>query len=131
METYGLDYSAMTEKQQYELGAYVNLISSSTALITNPIQGVQQKYTTEDFERYLSIMHMTGYPEKYIRDKDVIVFLANLLYQIELDDKDKDLLGKSIKTNKDLLKALKTNKKNFDPDYIDLAIDAVKFKYVI
>ena len=131
METYGLDYSTMTEKQQYELGTYVNLVSSSTALITNPIQGVQQKYTAEDFERYLSIMHMTGYPEKYIRDKDVIVFLANLLYQIELDDKDKELLGKSIKTNKDLLKVLKTNKKNFDPDYIDLAIDAVKFKYVI
>ena len=130
METYGFDYSKMTEKQQYELGSYVNLVSSSTALITNPILGVQPKYTEEDFKRYLSIMHMTGYPEKYIRDKDVIVFLANLLYQIDLDDKEKDLLGKSIKTNKELLKALNTTKKFFDDKYIDLAIDAIRFKYV-
>ena len=131
METYGLDYSSMTEKQQYELGSYVNLVSSSTALITNPIIGVQPKYTKEDLERYLSIMYMTGYPEKYIRDKETIVFLANLLYQVEMEEKDKELLGKSIKTNKELLQTLNINKKNFDPGYIDLAIDAVKFKYVI
>ena len=130
LETYGLDYSSMTEKQQYELGAYVNLASSATALITNPIQGVQPKYSEEDFKRFLSIMYMTGYPDRYIRDKEAIVFLANLLYHIELDDKDKDLIGKSIKTNKELLKALNTNKKCFDVNYVDLAIDAVKFKYV-
>lgn len=130
LETYGLDYSAMSEKQQYELGSYVNLVSSSTSLITNPIVGVQPKYSEEDFKRYLSIMHMTGYPDKYLRDKDVIIFLANLLYQIDLDDKDKDLLGKSIKSNKELLKALNTTKKQFDEKYVDLAIDAIHFKYV-
>lgn len=130
LETFGYDYSAMTEKQQYELGLYVNLVSSATALIINPILGVQPKYSKEDYERFLSIMYMTGYPDRFIRDKDVVVFLANLLYQIELDDKEKDLLGKSIKSNKELLKSLNSNKKYFDVNYIDLAIDAVKFKYV-
>ena len=130
IDAFGLDYSSMTEKQQYELGAYVNLVSSSTNLITNPIQGVQPKYTKEDFERFLSIMYMTGYPDRYIRDEDVIVYLANLLYQIELDEKDKDLLGKSINSNKQLLKALNTTKRNFDENYVDLAKQAIDFKYI-
>ena len=130
LETYGFDYSKMTEQQQYQLGTYVNLVSSSTALLINPIIGIQQKYNEEDFKRYLSIMHMTGYPEKYLRDKEVIIFLSNLLYQINLDDKDKDLLGKSIKSNKELLKALNTTKKFFDEKYVDLAIDAIHFKYI-
>ena len=129
-EMYGYDYSAMTKKQQYELGSFVNLVSSSTTLLTNPIQGLQPKYTEEDFEHYLSIMHMEGYPEEYLQDKKVIVYLANLLYHVELDDKDKDVLGKSIRSNTDLLKALNTTKKSFDIDYIDLAIKAVKFKYM-
>ena len=130
LESFGLDYSSMTEKQQYELGAYVNLVSSATNLITNPIQGVQPKYTKEDFERFLSIMYMTGYPDRYIRDEDVIVFLANLLYQVDLDEKDKDLLGKSINNNKQLLKALNTTKRNFDENYVDLAKQAIDFKYI-
>ena len=129
-EMYGYDYSAMTKKQQYELGSFVNLVSSSTTLLTNPIQGLQPKYTEEDFEHYLSIMHMEGYPEEYLQDKKVIVYLANLLYHVELDDKDKDVLGKSIRSNTDLLKALNTTKKSFDIDYIDLAIKAVKFMYM-
>ena len=29
---------------------FVNMVSSSTALLTNPIMGAQPKYTEEDFE---------------------------------------------------------------------------------
>ena len=41
--TFGLDYDLMTEAQQYELGAYVNLMNSSTRLLVNPIMGLQPK----------------------------------------------------------------------------------------
>ena len=45
IETFGTDYTKMTEAQQYELGAYVNLMEASTALLVNPILGLQPKYS--------------------------------------------------------------------------------------
>ena len=38
--------------------------------------------------------------------KDFIVSLANLLYKIDLDDKDKKLLWKSLRKNKNMLKSM-------------------------
>lgn len=130
LETYGLDYSKMSEEQQYELGTYVNLVSAATKLMTEPIQSLQPKYTKEDYENYISIMFRGDHPENYLKIGDTIVFLSNLLYQIKLDSKDKALLGKSIKSNNKLLKALKTTKKGFDIKYVSIAVDAIKFKYV-
>ena len=52
---------------------------------------------------------------------DFVVFLANLLYRIPLDDADRKLLIKSLKRNKDFLKAM-----NFDEDVLDLDL----FKFV-
>lgn len=43
IESFGLDYNQMPEAQQYELGAYVNLMSASTKLLVNPILGLQPK----------------------------------------------------------------------------------------
>lgn len=40
IKTFGTDYDSMTEVQQYELGSYVNLMSSSTQLLVNPIMGL-------------------------------------------------------------------------------------------
>ena len=54
INSFGLDYNNMTEAQQYELGAYVNLMSSATQLLVNPIIGIQAKYTEEDYNAYLS-----------------------------------------------------------------------------
>lgn len=130
LRTFGFDYSAMTEEQQYELGVYVNLMSASTALLTEPILDLQPKYFDSDFDRYLSIMYREGYPDDYEKNKEVIVYLANLLYKIKVDDKDLELIGKSMKANKEFLKALKINKKEFDVDYLRIARDAVSFKFV-
>ena len=128
---FGLDYSSMSKEQQYELGTYVNLVSSATALLTDPILGLQPKYSEVDFQQYLSIMYRNEHPEEFVKNKDVIVFLANLLYQINLKEKDLDLLGKTIKSNKKLLNTLKTNKKEFDVKYLHVARKAVEFKYVV
>ena len=130
LESFGLDYSAMSEEQQYELGVYVNLMTACTALLTEPILGLQPKYFTADFERYLSIMYRDGYPDEYDKNMDVIVYLANLLYKIKADEKDIELIGKSMKSNKEFLKALNINKKTFDVEYLRIAKDAVQFKYV-
>ena len=54
VKSFGTDYDPMTEAQQYELGAYVNLMLSSTQLLVNPILGLQPKYGNEDFEKFVS-----------------------------------------------------------------------------
>ena len=130
LKTYGLDYDGMNEKQQYELGSYVNIVSATTSLMTKPILGLQPKYFVSDLNKYLSIMFREGYPDSFNTNKDVIVYLANLLYKIEIDDKGIELLGKSIKSNKSFLDALNTNKRDFDIDYLIVAKNAIDFKYV-
>ena len=40
IKIFGIDYNKMSEAQQYELGSYVNLMSSSTQLLINPIDAV-------------------------------------------------------------------------------------------
>ncbi len=51
-------------------------------------------------------------------DKDLIVALVNLLYKIDMDEKDKKLLFKSFKKNKKFLESLKMTKKEFDDELI-------------
>ncbi len=130
LKSFGLDYSKMTERQQYELGAYVNFTSSATLLLTEPIAGLQPKYTEEDYYRFLSIMYREGYPDSYLKNKDAIVFLANLLFKIELNKKDIGILGRSFKADKKLLESLNTTKKDFDVVCVGLAVEAIEFKYV-
>lgn len=130
LESFDLDYRRMDESQQYVLGTYVNLLSSATSLLINPILSLQPKLTESDYVRYLSIMHREGHPDDYLKHKAIIVYLSNLLYHIKIDRKDKELLTKSIKSNKDLLKSLKCSARGFKLEYIDLAIAAVRFKYV-
>ena len=61
--------------------------------------------------------------------KDFIVSLANLLYKIDLDDKDKKLLWKSLRKNKKMLKSMDISKKEFDMDIMNAIIEALKYKY--
>lgn len=87
----------MTEAQQYELGAYVNLMSASTQLLVNPILGLQPKYNEEDFSKFISEGNGKANEVLCSSHKDLIIALSNLLYKIKLDDRDKKLLWKSFK----------------------------------
>ena len=51
IETFGTDYSQMTEEQQYELGAYVNLMEASTMLLVNSILSLQPKFAEQVFDK--------------------------------------------------------------------------------
>ena len=53
--------------------------------------------------------------------------MANLLYKISLDDKDKKLLWKTFKKNKKMLESLELSKKEFDFMIIDKATEALDF----
>lgn len=122
---FGLDYNLMTEAQQYELGSYVNLMNSSTQLLINPIIGLMPKYDIGDLKEYIA------FNKKKIDDKQtmLIVSLANLLYKINLDEKDKNLLWKSFKGNKKFLSSIEMSKKDFEFSIIETISDALMYKH--
>lgn len=123
IKTFGLDYTQMTEQQQYTLGAYVNLMAISTSLLVDPILGLQAKFSEEDYDAFVSA---TGTESPF---KNIIISLANLLYKIELDDKDKTLLYKSLKKNKEFLASTDMKKKDFKIDILDTVSAALEYKY--
>lgn len=129
IQTFGLDYDLMTEKQQYALGSYINLMHSSTQLLINPIKGLDTKYSIEDFD---SFMHMKSKNTNiciYEDSKDLIIFLVNMLYKIDIDEETKISLWKSLRKNKDLLKSKGISKKEFDIGTMDIVFEALEFKY--
>ena len=131
IRSFGLDYNKMSDAQQYALGSYVNLMSSSTQLLVNPIRGLLPKYNEEDFEEFTSQETNKTKVKWYSDYKGLIILLANFLYKIELNERDKKLLWKSLRKNKKLLKSLGVSKKEFGIDVIDSVIEALNYKYLI
>ena len=125
IKTFGTDYNKMDESQQYELGAYVNLMLSSTQLLVNPIKGLIPKYTEVDFDNFCNIKDDDNVKDK----KNIIIPFANLLYDIDLNEDDKKLLHKSFIKNKELLKKLNITKKDFSYDSFNNTFDALEKKY--
>ena len=126
--TFGLDYTQMTEDQQYELGAYVNLMAASTQLLVNPILGLQPKYTENDCLDYFAHTPIDLKRDIHM-NKDLQIYLCNLLYKIELDKTDMKLLWKSFKKNKEFLSSMELKKKEFDFIVIETAMDMLECKY--
>lgn len=124
ISTFELDYEKMTEAQQYELGAYVNLMHASTQLLVNPIMGLRPKYNEEDFKKYKIAKSKCGLGEK---KRELIIYLANLLCEIEIKDTDKKPLWKYFKNDEKFLTAMKLSKKDFF-DIIEMVEDALKYK---
>lgn len=129
IRTFGTDYSQMTEAQQYELGAYVNLMEAATMLLVNPILGLQPKFSEQDFEKLCAAYGnglFGGYLKKY---RNMVISMANLLYKIPLDDKDKKLLVKSLRKNKEFLASVKMSKEEFDVGHISMIEMALYHRY--
>ena len=131
IRSFGLDYNTMSEAQQYALGSYVNLMSSSTQLLVNPILGLLPKYTEADFDNFTSQETEENKAKWYSEFKLLIVSLANFLYKIELNERDKKLLWKSLRKNKKMLKSLGVSKKDFGIEIIDAVIEALNYKYTL
>ena len=123
--SFGLDYSLMTESQQYELGAYVNLMNASTQLLVNPILGLQPKYTHADLDEFISWGHVDISAET----KHLIVTLCNLLYRVNLDDKDRQLLHRTFKDNKEFLSQTGVTQADFDDSVMRVVNWALLRKY--
>lgn len=129
IKTFGTDYDIMTEAQQYELGAYLNLMLSSTQLLVNPIMGILPKFSDDEFNEYISWKERKADAKMCNEYKPLIISFANLLYKIDLDNKDKKLLYKVFKTNKKMLEALNIKKKDFSIEIIDAVEEALSHSY--
>ena len=92
-------------------------------MLVSPILGLQAKYTEADFDVFARTTAVDP------QNKRVVVSLANLLYKINLDDKDKTLLYKSLKKNKQFLASTGTEKKNFNVEIFDTVSAALEYKY--
>ncbi len=128
IESFGTEYNQMSEAQQYELGAYVNLMEASTMLLINPIMGLRPKYTEEDFEK-LCASETAIFKKYFVNHKSMVISLSNLLYKIELNDKDKKLLCKSLKKNKEFMESIDMTKKEFDVDDLSMIERALNHRY--
>lgn len=129
MESFGLSYNKMSVAQQYALGSYVNLMLSSTQLLVNPIQGLLPEFFEEDFDSFMYWKDRKSNNDVCEEYKDFIVSMANLLYKIELNDRDKKILWKSLRKNKKMLKSIDISKKEFDLDIMNAILEALIFKY--
>ena len=119
IRSFGTDYNSMTEQQQFELGTYVNHMEASTMLLVNPIMGLTPKFTESDYKNI-------GIKSKH---KDIIISLANMLYKIDFNDKDKKLLHKTLRKNKEFLSSISMSKQDFTIELFDIAEMALKKKY--
>lgn len=129
INSFGTDYDAMTEEQQYQLGAYLNLMLISTQLLVNPINGLLPKFGDTQWNNYIASDNRKTEDDVCDTFKQVIIKLSNLLYKIELDEKDKKLLYKTFKKNKRMLEAMNVNKKEFTIDVICAAEEALACIY--
>lgn len=128
IETFGTDYTKMPEAQQYELGSYVNLMEASTMLLVNPILGLQPKYSEQDFDELCEAESELN--RRYFKaHRTMVISMANLLYKITLNDKDKKLLAKSLKKNKEFLSSVQMAKKEFDATDISMVERALSRRY--
>ena len=123
---FGLDYSAMTEQQQYTLGSYVNLMFVSSQLLVNPIMGLQPNYTLDDFDIYLSSRSVEC---EHCLNKELMIYFANLLYGIETDEKDRKLLANSFRNNETFLEQMKFVKEDIDAKLLNYVDNALRFAY--
>lgn len=130
--TFGTDYHRMTEAQQYALGSYVNLMNASTRLLVNPILGLQPKYREEDLKHFLA-HHAAGSCSHASTDnkKNLILYMANLLYKIDTEESDRKLLADAFRKNKDFLKSMEVGKEDMNPELLNLVDCALKHAYAV
>lgn len=126
---FGLDYNQMSDQQQYKLGTYVNFMNSSTQLLVNPILGLQPKYSEKDYVDFLSSGQNQVTTDEAIKFKEEVVFLANFLYKIKLNEKDRKIIWKTISANEELMESMNLSKDEFNEAIMDQVDHALNYKY--
>lgn len=126
--TFGTNYRAMTEEQQYTLGAYVNLMKASTQLLVNPIMSLLPKFTEKDFDKFMK--NDTYYSDLYMKKvKNFVLYMANLLYNIEIDELGRKVLSEHFRKHKEFRKQMKLEKDDINLDLFNLVNRVLNYSY--
>lgn len=124
--TFGTDYNSMTTTQQFDLAAFFNLFENATMLLVTPIMSLQPHFSEQDFYDFYGDEVEPASKEYLSLHKNMTIFLANFLYEISLDDKEKELLAQSLTRNKELCASI--GKNNFSVNDIDVVERALQHK---
>lgn len=124
--TFGTDYSSMTTTQQFDLAAFFNLFETATMLLVTPIMNLQPHFSEQDFYDFYEDEVDPASKEYLSLHKNMTIFLANFLYEIPLDDKDKELLAQSLTRDKEFCASIEKN--NFSVNDIDVVERALRHK---
>lgn len=140
IRTFGIYYDRMTREQHFKLGSYVNLMYSDVMLLVNPILGLQPKYTEEDYRKFAATkdeewkgtsflgepMGDHAFSDSHEDEKAAIITLANLLYEIDLDSDDINLLDESLEKNEKFLQSVQLDTLGWT---LYTARDCLEYKY--
>ena len=129
--TFGTDYNIMTESQQIKLGTYVNFMNSATTLLVNPILGLQPRYCEKDFDRFIDCSPQGPWLNNDVHNKkDLIVYFANFLYNIDTDETDRKLLSKSFRKNKEFIQKMSVDKDALSLEFFNIVNKALEYLYL-
>lgn len=129
INTYALDYAFLNEQQKNTLWVAYDLMVNSTQLLVEPIKGLQPNYSESDAAEYFEHFDFDMLKELYLSKIELFVYLANLLYRIELDETDAKLLTKSFQKNKNMLKDFGISKEAIHINFIKNVLSALASKY--
>ena len=125
LETIGYNYLKFSEQDKEVLVNCLNIMKSGHEEIDKYTDYVKPHYSNEDFQKFLA----SRAGEKFIaKREDLIVILADLLFSINYDKRGSILLWKSLRKNKEFLKACNTKKRLFSYKVMSIVSDALYFK---
>lgn len=108
--TFGTDYRAMTQSQQYSLGDFYNQMKASSALLLKPIKGLVPKYTDIDIHSFLD--RHAELKERYENQINLLLYFAKLLDLVEINEYERKLLSEMYRKNENFCKEMKIDDKN-------------------
>src|SRR5699024_9162130 len=95
----------LSNSQKYALGMSINLLKSSVQLLINPLLDIQSNLPSEYYRKFVLIEDANNFGclsiDEIYSHQDLIIYLANLLYDINLNEQDIKAFWKSLISNKE------------------------------
>ena len=79
-------------------------------------------------DRFLAWKEKKSNINDCVKYRKCIISLANFLYKIETNDRDKDLLWKALRNNKKMLESMAVSKKEFSKELFEIIFEALEYK---
>ncbi|MEG0283671.1 MAG: hypothetical protein RR543_00130 [Erysipelotrichales bacterium] len=95
LEGYENQYCELSERQKLQLMTYLEIMDSATKLLIEPIKDLQPKIVRADFVEPSKVNNISIEEKK----EELYIYLGNLLFDIDIEDVDKNSLCNSLNKN--------------------------------